>query len=277
MSDGYIASKINEHIATISLSNPPRHTINAEGSEALLTELENLATQPEVRVVILTGASDNIFVRHYEVGELANSAERLTNNRQRQSSERRPTQQGRPRGLRGAMLLLEQMDAITIAAINGMAMGGGLELALACDFRLARDGNFNLGLPETGVGILPGGGGTQRMARLIGVAKTLDLILHGRILSPEEALTLGIVSRVFSNDLVSYRQQVQEFATNLANRALRALANSKKAIREGVQLPLDEGLRREAQLFAELMATRDAATALRAAFEGKPVPKFSGQ
>lgn len=276
MNNPYVELTQDGYIVTLTLTNPPRQTINAAGSEALLEALESLDDRDDVRVVVLTGGSDDIFVRHYEVDELANSAER-----QVKSPQNRPAvPQGdrpRPRGLRGAMSLLESMDAVTIAAINGMATGGGLELALACDFRLAREGDFRLGLPETGVGILPGGGGTQRFARLLGVAKALDLILHGTVFNPATALKLGVVSRVLSADLATYRNEVEAFAQNLARRAPRALANSKRAIREGVELPLEEGLQREARLFAELMRTEDAALALRAAFDGQTIPEFKGR
>ena len=278
MSDSYVDVNRDGFVATLTLVNPPRHTINAAGAEELLVALESLDSQSDIRVVVLTGGSDEIFVRHYEVDELATSAERqIREGRAPQTRSSGVSQAGRPRGLRGAMDLLESMDAITIAAINGMAMGGGLELALACDFRLARAGDFRLGLPETGVGILPGGGGTQRFARLLGVAKALDLILHGTVFTPDIAYELGIVSRVLSNSLSSYRDEVSTFAQTLARRAPKALANSKRAIREGVDLPLKEGLRRESELFGELMRTEDAAKALRAAFEGKPLPEFKGR
>ena len=278
MADSYVKVTHDGHVATLTLTNAPRHTINAAGSEALLVALESLDSQPDTRVVVLTGGSDDIFVRHYEVDELASSAERQIANKQPpRPQSQAPAQPRKARGLRGAMDLLEAMDAVTIAAINGMATGGGLELALACDFRLARAGEFRLGLPETGVGILPGGGGTQRFARLLGVAKALDLILHGTVMTPAEALELGIVSRVFANDLAQYRTEVADFAGTLAKRAPKALANAKRAIREGVDLPLQEGLRREAVLFGELMRTEDAATALRAAFEGRPLPEFKGR
>ena len=278
MTDSYVDVIRDGYVVTLTLTNPPRHTINAEGAEALLNELESLASQSDVRVIVLTGGSEDIFVRHYEVDELATSAERLI--RGNGPSQTRSTGQSprrRSRGLRGVMDLLESMDAVTIAAINGMATGGGLELALACDFRLARSGDFRLGLPETGVGILPGGGGTQRFARLLGVAKALDLILHGTVFTPDTAHELGIVSRVLPNDLSKYREGVAAFAQTLAKRAPRALANSKRAIREGVDLPLNEGLQREAELFGELMRTEDAAKALRAAFEGRPIPEFKGR
>ena len=275
----YIGVQREGHVATLTLTNPPRHTINAAGSEALLVELEGLKEDKTVRVIVLTGGTDEIFVRHYEVDELATSAERFQNNPQQgSSSQASPAQRSaKPRGLRGVMDLLESMDAVTIAAINGMAMGGGLELALACDFRLARAGDFRIGLPETGVGILPGGGGTQRFARLLGVAKALDLILHGTVFSPAEALELGVVSRVLSSDLSAYRDEVRDFAEVLASRAPRALANAKRSIREGANLPLSEGLRLESRLFAELMRTEDAAKALRAAFDGKSLPEFKGR
>lgn len=279
MSSPYVSVAKNGFIATLTLSNPPRHTINAAGSEALLVALEELSENSDIRVVVLTGGSEDIFVRHYEVDELATSAEKQVNAPQARSQQSQSTspQRGRPRGLRGAMTLLESMDAITIAAINGMAMGGGLELALSCDFRLARDGDFRLGLPETGVGILPGGGGTQRFARLLGIAKALDLILHGTVFSPEKALELGVVSRVLASNLGKYREEVDSFAETLAQRAPRALANAKRAIREGVEMSLTEGLQREAVLFGELMRTEDAATALRAAFEGRPISEFKGR
>ena len=271
----YISVEQNGFVATVTHVNPPTHTINAAGAEELLVALETLAEQRDVRVVVITGGSDDIFIRHYEVGELATSSERMvgaqTNERPKQ-----PVASRKPRGMRGAATLLEAMDAVTIAAINGMAMGGGLELALACDFRLARAGDFRIGLPETGVGILPGGGGTQRFARMLGTAKALDLILLGQVMTPEQALEHGIVSRVFSGPLTDYRSEVASFAKVLSLRAPRALALSKKAIREGVQMSLEDGLQHEAQLFGELMRTQDAALALRAAFDGKPRPEFTG-
>ena len=161
----YVSTKIERHVANIVLDNPPRHTINARGSEQLLVELEKIDDNRDVRVVVITGASPEVFVRHYEVAELASSSKRLVGQKipARSSTTPNSNQPNKPRGLRGAMLKLESMDAITVAAVNGIAMGGGLELALACDFRLAREGDYSIGLPETGVGILPGGGGTQHL------------------------------------------------------------------------------------------------------------------
>ena len=278
MSTTYISRTQDGFVATLTLSNPPRHTINAAGSQELFSELEQISSDSTIRVVVLTGASDDIFVRHYEVDELAVSSKRMIERRAEQPAvQRRPSAPRRESGLRGAQNLLESMNQITIAAINGMAHGGGLELALACDFRLVRGIDLTLGLPETGVGILPGGGGTQRLARLIGVARALDLILHGTTFNPQTALDLGIVSRVLSPSLKDFRDEVSTFANNLANRAPMALAHAKRAIREGIELPLSEGLRREAQLFSQLMASKDAANALTAVSEGRRIPPFTGE
>lgn len=278
MVDSHVEARVDGHVASLILSNPPRHTINARGSQQLFEHLEALSRDDSVRVVVLTGSSEDIFVRHYEVDELADSSERIQDRR----PQRAPVDNSRGTtraagGLRGAMNLLESMKQITVAAINGMAHGGGLELALACDFRLARAGRFTLGLPETGVGILPGGGGTQRLTRIVGIAQALDLVLHGTIFESRRALEMGIVHRVFPNPIGEYRAAVSEFAENLAHRAPIALAKAKQAIREGMEMSLSDGLRREAELFAELMATQDAARALRSVSKGKPIPRFKGE
>ncbi len=278
MVDSHVEASVDGHVALLTLSNPPRHTINARGSQQLFEHLESLSRDDSVRVVVLTGSSDDIFVRHYEVDELADSSERIQDRKPRKAPMNNPSRRIRAAGgLRGAMNLLESMKQITVAAINGMAHGGGLELALACDFRLARAGRFTLGLPETGVGILPGGGGTQRLTRIVGIAQALDLILHGTVFESQRALELGIVHRVLPNPLDEYRSAVFEFASNLARRAPIALAKSKQAIREGFEMSLADGLLREAELFSDLMATQDAARALRAVSENKPIPRFKGE
>ena len=259
------------HVTVITLSNPPTHTMVAAEAAQLHDVLDVLESDPTLRVLILTGGSEDIFVRHYEVGELVASSERL----QGDTLTPARTLPEPDRGLRGAILRLEAMDAVTIAAINGSTMGGGLELALGCDFRLLRDGDYRLGLPETGVGILPGGGGTQRLARLLGVARALDLILHGEVFGPERALELGVVSRVLPHD--DFMTHVMAFAKQLARRAPKALANAKRAIREGIEMPLTEGLAREGELFGELMRTEDAMRAMRATLAGEPLPEFNGR
>ena len=156
---------------------------------------------------------------------------------------------------------------ITVAAINGNAAGGGLEFALGCDFRLAMDGDFRLGLPETSVGIIPGAGGTQRFVRLLGTARALDLILHARVMAPAEALDVGIVHRVFP--AYSFEPEVRAFALDLAQRAPIALAAAKRAIYAGSEVNLEAGLAVEQRQFDRCMASEDAATAMRSFVNGE--------
>jgi enoyl-CoA hydratase len=158
--------------------------------------------------------------------------------------------------------------------IDGVAMGGGIELALGCDFRLLRDGDHMVGLPETNVGIIPGAGGTQRMARMLGTARALDLILHGTTLSPKEALATGLVHRVY--DAASFDAEVAHFISELASRAPIALAAAKHSIRQGVTCSLREGLKLEETAFYRTIASADARRAMRAYLKGERY-EFKGE
>ena len=151
--------------------------------------------------------------------------------------------------------------------MNGNAAGGGLEFALGCDFRLLADGDYRIGLPETGVGIIPGAGGTQRFARLLGVAKALELILHGTLLNPQQALALGLVHKLLPE--ASFEAEALAYATVLAARSPIALAAAKEAIYRGADVGLADGLLLEQELFARCMASEDAAGAMRSALNGK--------
>jgi enoyl-CoA hydratase/carnithine racemase len=155
----------------------------------------------------------------------------------------------------------------TIAAIAGIALGGGLELALACDFRIAARG-ARLGQPEILLGIIPGGGGTQRLARLIGPARAKDLVFTGRHLSAEEAFDWGLVDRVVEADVLA--SHALEFAHRLASGAVVAQSLAKRAIDVGLGLTLAEGLALERELMAQAFETRDAEIGLRSFLEKGP-------
>jgi enoyl-CoA hydratase len=247
-------------VVTCAMANPPRHTlVAAEVAELQLFVAQHFGDD-SVRVVVFTGAGEGVFIAHYEVGELAASAESRTGR-----PDETPEQL---HAFHRFILSLQRAPFVTIAAINGNAAGGGFEFALGCDFRLAKGGEYRLGLPETGVGIIPGAGGTQRYARLLGTAKALDLVLHGQTLTPSEALELGLVHRVFAP--ASFDGGVRDFAANLASRAPVALAAAKRAIYEGSELPLEAGLAVEQREFGRTMASEDAATAMRSFLDGKP-------
>jgi enoyl-CoA hydratase/carnithine racemase len=250
----------DDGVLVCTLSNPPRHTLVAAALGEMHTLLDTLVRRSDVRVLVFTGAAADVFIAHYEVGELAESS-------QRQQSGTTPAP-AELHAFHRLLLALQDAPFVTIAAVNGNAAGGGFEFALGCDFRLQKAGDYRLGLPETNVGIIPGAGGTQRYARLLGTAKALELILHGQLLDPAEALALGLVHRVLPAE--GYRDAVLVYARNLAGRAPVALAAAKRAIHQGSELPLTDALRLEQAQFARCMASRDAAVAMRSWLDGKP-------
>lgn len=251
-------------VLTCTLSNPPNHTLNSSGVQELGVLLDELQQDRSLRVLILTGGGEGVFIAHYEVEELAASAEQQS---QQPADSALELDRGRLHAFHRICLQLERLPAVTIAAINGNAAGGGCELSLACDFRLMADGPFGYGLPETSVGIIPGAGGTQRFARLLGTARAIDLILHGRILGPAEAHELGLIHRLYAPE--TFRDQAFEFARNLAARSPIALAAAKEAIWRGAQTTLEDGLAIEQECFARTMRSRDAAGAMRAWTRGE--------
>jgi enoyl-CoA hydratase len=258
----FLTVERSDGVVTCTLSNPPRHTLVAAEVTELTRLVAALEVDPTVSVAVFTGAGEGVFIAHYEVGELAASAEAQVG---RTLHADPPAQL---HAMHRLILSLERARFVTVAAINGSTAGGGLEFALGCDFRLAMDGPYRLGLPETNVGIIPGAGGTQRFARLLGTARALDLILHGETVAPQRALELGIVHRVYAAE--AFRQQVAAFAAALAGRAPIALAAAKRAIHGGAELPLEEGLALEQREFDRCMRSEDAATAMRAFLDGRP-------
>jgi len=160
-----------------------------------------------------------------------------------------------------------------VAAIHGYCLGGGLEIALACDLRMASpDAQFSL--PETGLGLIPGGGGTQRLPRIIGIGRALDLLLTGDRVDAQEALRIGLVSRL-AQDRAGLTEEALVLATRIAARPPSATAYVKEAARSGLEMELDAGLRLEKTLFSLLMSTADRAEAA-VAFREKRAPQFSG-
>ena len=258
---------IDEPVAGVQrcvMTNPPRHTMVAAELQELATFVASLAARDDVRAVLFTGGGEGVFIAHYEVAELADSAEgRATRPRQA------PEDDAALHAFHRLTLAMQAAPYVTIAAINGNAAGGGCEFALGCDFRLMANGDYRFGLPETGVGIIPGAGGTQRFTRLLGVAKALDLILHGATLSPQEAHELGLVHRLHAP--VDLPDAALAFASNLAARSPIGLAAAKRAIYAGLDVDLAAGLMIEQREFARCMESEDAARALRAALNGERI------
>ena len=238
------------------LSNPPTHTLTSSGVNEIHTFLDQIEKRDDLRVLAFTGDGENVFIKHYEVGELANTAER---NLETKEDKQDPKEL---HAFHTMLLRLRDLDAIVVAGINGNTAGGGCEFSLGCDLRIMADGNFLIGLPETSVGILPGGGGTQRLSRLIGPSRALDLILHAQLLSPKEAFDLGIINKLVSE--VSFNQELISYCEDLSNRAPIALQQVKKIIHQGLEMTLEESLLVEQKAFDVTMNSKDAARAMRA-------------
>lgn len=270
MSFRYLEVERDGGIVRCTISNPPTHTLTANGVDELRQLVMELSGDGSVRVLLLTGGGEGVFIAHYEVGELADASEQAESvlaGRSAPDAGAPPDDGPRLHAMHQLCLALEAQRFISVAAINGSTAGGGFELALACDFRLAMEGPFVLGLPETTVGILPGAGGTQRMSRLLGTARAMDLILHGSLVPPGEAHALGLVHRVYPADRFS--KEVEAFVLDLAGRAPIALAAAKRAILSAHDGTLREGLAREQEAFEETMRSEDAAGAMRAWLSGE--------
>ena len=202
-----------------------------------------------------TGKVKDVFIKHYEVGELAYTAEK---------NLEEPRAKDSPKELHSfhkMLLRLRDLNAIVIAGINGNTAGGGCEFSLGCDLRVMSDWPYKIGLPETSVGILPGGGGTQRLSRLIGSSRALDLILHARLINPKEAHDLGIINKLLPKD--NFLEELRFYCEDLANRAPIALNQVKKIIHQGLDMSLEESLMLEQKAFDVTMNSQDAARAMR--------------
>lgn len=247
--------------ALVTLNRP--QAINAITMEirtrlpAILRELDEDAS---IAAIVLCGAGERGFCAGADIKE-----PRPT-----------PTPIGERKRLSPASWI-ESLDTVAkpvIAAVHGVCMGAGLEIALACDIRVAA-ADARLGLPETALGLIPGGGGTQRLARLIGTGRALDLILTGEALNAQRAFDVGLVTRLAPTREDAIAEAVR-LADVIAERAPLATAYAKEAVLAGAALPLKEGLRLEKSLFALLISTSDRHEAA-AAFREKRKPKFQGQ
>jgi enoyl-CoA hydratase/carnithine racemase len=209
----------------------------------LVAHLEELAARTdEFTVVMLTGGVDGYFIAHADLDDLAAIA-------------RGDMPAGDPRSWSRATELLETMPQPTVAAIDGQAWGGGCETSLACTLRVGSE-RAHMGQPEVAIGIIPGGGGTQRLPRLVGAAIGAELCLTGRIVDAREAKRIGLLNEVLPTD--GFAGHAVEWCQQIARHPAPAVFKAKRAVVEGLRLPLDEGLRLEVGLFLEANASEDA-------------------
>lgn len=245
-------------VVTLTLDNPPVNALSTRALAALDTALDAIEAASEPRVVLITGAGSKLFAGGADIRDL-NAA--------------RGVDAGRELTRRGQALFdrIAGFRLPVIAAINGGAYGGGLELALACHLRVCSD-EARLGQTEINLGIMPGWGGTQRLSRLVGPARALALILTGDPVDAAEAFRIGLVDQVVP--AAELMDKALLFSERIASRSAPATQSALRAVVEGMEMPLEDGLRHEADLFVALMASDDAGEGFQAFFEKRP-PHFT--
>jgi enoyl-CoA hydratase/carnithine racemase len=259
MTEQLIKYEKNGKVGLITLDRPPANSYEIEFMRQLGGAIDTAESDADVRVVILQSASEKFFSAGADIKAfLANST---------------ADNMAMIEFAHGELSKMAASHKIYIAAINGHALGGGLEMALACDLRFGKNGRYFLGLPEVTLGILPGNGGTQRLPRLIGANKALEMMITGERIGPQAALELGILNKLF--DAETFADDVMAYATTLADGASIAVGAIKRAVYDGMEMDLEEGLALERELIAPLYDTEDSAEGF-AAFSEKRAPVYKG-
>lgn len=239
-------------IATVTFTNPPKGFLTSDMVAQASTIMEDLENDEAVRVIVFTGGLPDVFIRHFSVEEIIEMTAALR--------ARRARGQADPRFARTPLRMLwENIDNSrkpTIAAINGYCGGGGCELTLACDIRLAAAGTYTIGQMEILVGILPGAGGTTRLARLVGPGKALEWVLRGRTFHPHEAVAEGLVHHCIDGDVLA---AAHAMAREFLDKPAAALAAIKQVMRSSWGKSTADGVDEEGDLFANLIASDERA------------------
>ena len=246
-------------ITTIRLENPPLNLVTVELTRSLDRALAGIEGDPDVRCVVLTGTGDRAFCAGSDVKEFESLQGRVG--------------EGKLLLEKAVYRRIARLPVPTIAAIQADALGGGLELALCCDLRVA-DERAKLGLPEVRLGVMPGSGGTQRLPRIVGIAKAKELILMGEIISASDALEIGLVNRVAAAGRAV--DDAMTMAETIAERGPLAVREAKQALDLAGDMPLDEGMARELDASERIFASRDMLEGAQAFFEKRP-PRFTGE
>src|ERR1700719_253588 len=257
MSPDVLTTTITDGIAVITLGSAGRIYMDDEMGVALTEALDGFAGDTKVRVVVVTGGAPGYFIRHFTIAALIDIAESL-----RASGRQWPENATYNGGFFDkAMALCESMPKPVIAAISGTALAGGFELALACDLRIAEDGDYLIGFLEPNLGLVPGAGGTQRLPRTIGMPAALMHILMGDPLTPREAERKGLVHETVSGKALDRAMQI---AQRLSSYTPESVAYIKRLVRNAAETPLAQGLALERNLFLKLCVSDSALARMRA-------------
>jgi enoyl-CoA hydratase len=254
--------RVESGVAVLELHNPPANAYSYAMFRQLDDAILRARMDDSVHVVVLTGSGDRFFCAGADIAMLEKATPDFKYYFCLHANE--------------TLLRLENTPKLVIAAINGHCVGGGLEVALACDLRLGREGAGKVGLPEVALGVLPGTGGTQRLTRILGRAKALELMVKGDSMSIYDAHAAGLVTSIVSGP--DFWPQVMDIARSYCppGKAAKAVGHIKRAVHAGADLPLESGLAIERELQQRLFTSEDAREGL-AAFLARRTPEFKGR
>ncbi len=264
MADTLIRYAAEDGVAVFTIDDPPANTYTYEMMRDLDDAILRARFDENVHVIVIRGEGDRFFSAGANIKMLQTSDPYFKYFFCLHANE--------------TLSRLEQTPKLVIGALNGHTVGGGLEIALACDIRIARQDAGKIGLPEVNLGVLPGTGGTQRLGRLLGKPKAIELMAEGRTFGFEEALGLGLVNKVFEGDDAEFHAQVMEYARQFTppHKASRAVGRIKRSVCSGVEVPFSEGLAIERELQQLLFQGDDAREGL-AAYVERRAPEFAGR
>ncbi len=266
MAESLVDYRVEKGVAVLELNDPPANTYTYEMNRALDDCILRARMDDEVHVIVLRGAGEKFFSAGANIRMLTEVTPRFKYFFCLHANE--------------TMNRLEQTPKLVIAALNGHCVGGGLEIAMAADIRIARHGAGKWGLPEVSLGVLPGTGGTQRLSRLVGKTKAIELMVEGGLHEYEKALELGVVNYVWpaEEDGKTWWERVMDYARSFCppNKASKAVGHIKRAVQTGWELPIESGLALERELQQQLFQSDDASEGL-AAYTEKRKAAFTGR
>jgi enoyl-CoA hydratase/carnithine racemase len=262
-----VKTSVADGVFTITLDDPPANTYSYEMMQQLDAAVLAARMDASIHVIVLIGAGEKFFCAGANIAMLKDADPTFKYYFCLHANE--------------TLNRLEQTPKLVIAALNGHTVGGGLEVAMAADIRIARQGAGKIGMPEVALGVLPGTGGTQRFARLVGKAKAIEMMAMGALTSFEDALAIGLVNHVWSDAELngrSFAQAIQDYARQFTppNKAAKAVGHIKRAVQSGLESGFSEGLALERELQQRLFESDDAREGLLANLE-KRKPNFSGR
>jgi len=251
----------SDGVAVLTLNEPPANTYSYELMQAFDAAILQARMDASVHVIVITGAGEKFFCAGATIGMLREATPEYKYYFCLHANE--------------TLNRLEQTPKLVIAALNGHTVGGGLEIAMAADVRIAKKGSGKVGLPEVSLGVLPGTGGTQRLSRMIGKSRSIELMVTGNLITYEQCLDWGIVNQILDGD--DFFEQVHKYALSFCppNRAAKAVGRIKRSVQSGWEVPFESGLAIERELQQQLFESPDAKEGLDA-YVSKRKPEFRG-